>query len=55
MIVERLTCFFNKNAKIETIPAKKINEHNWAMNRMAVDIVEEIGSDIDNSDKTLLS
>ena len=49
MFVERLIRLFNSKVSIETLPARKINEHNWVTNKMAVDFVEAMTPDIENS------
>jgi len=49
MIVEKLIRFLNRQVKIETLPAERIKEHNWVMNKRAVDVVEKSTSDIKDS------
>lgn len=56
MIVEMLIRLLNKQAEIKTLPAGKISEHNWTMNKKSVDLVEGLTNDIKNSSiyKTIL-
>lgn len=48
-IVIKIIRFLNSSVSIETLPAKKINEPNWIANRKAVDIVEDMESNINES------
>lgn len=48
-IVERLILFFNRSVSIGTLPADKINDHTWVMNKKAVDVVEGLTDCIKNS------
>ena len=48
-IVIKIIRFLNSSVCIETLPAKKINEPNWIANRKAVDIVEDMESNINES------
>ena len=47
--VERCIRFFNKQVKIETLPAKKINEHNWILNKKSVEFVENKTKEIEST------
>lgn len=48
-IVKKLVFLFNKNIKIETLKADKINEYNWEANKDAVKICEAMTSEIETS------
>jgi len=49
MIVERLIRFLNRKARVDTLPPEMINDHCWAMNKRAIDVVEDMTTDIENS------
>ena len=48
-IVTKLIALFNKDVRIEFLPYERINNHNWVMNKKAIDVAEKMGHDMTNS------